>query len=150
MTVFLCISHFFCNNYRVIVVVYFPYLLNFCQLPNGKVTRIVLMTLNLTNYTSFPLKRHKPCNLVEAWLIYSLLSIEPFGGTCGSCRPLRLDTGVLVGLVWTDPVRMFALRDRWCVRNEHKAFYLKKCWWSSHKPGQNTVRLTQNTLVRGH
>ncbi len=45
-------------------------------------------------------------------------------------------------------MRMFALRDRWSVRNEHKAFYLKKCWWSSHKPGQNTVRLTQSTLVR--
>lgn len=80
---------------------------------------------------------HKSCNLEEAWFIYSLLSIDPFGGTCGSCRPLRLDTGVLVGLVWTDPVRGFALRDRWCVSNEHKASYLKKCLSLSHKPAQD-------------
>lgn len=80
---------------------------------------------------------HKSCNLEEAWFIYSLLSIDPFGGTCGSCRPLRLDTGVLVGLVWTDPVRGFALRDRWCVSKEYKASYLKKCLSLSHKPAQD-------------
>lgn len=38
-----------------------------------------------------------------------LLSRVPFGGSCGSCRPLRLFTGVPVGLVWTDPPRGFAL-----------------------------------------
>lgn len=92
---------------------------------------------NLINYTGFLPMSHKSCNLEEAWFIYSLLSIDPFGGTCGSCRPLRLDTGVLVGLVWTDPVRGFALRDRWYVSNEHKASYLKKCLSLSHKPAQD-------------
>lgn len=91
-----------------------------------------------------------PCNLEEAWFIYSLLSIDPFGGTCGSCRPLRLDTGVLVGLVWTDPVRGFALWDRRSVSNERKASHLKKCLSLSHKPAQDgqAVRLQQNALVR--
>lgn len=34
-----------------------------------------------------------------------LLSNVPFGGSCGNCLPLRPTTGVLDGLVWTDPVR---------------------------------------------
>lgn len=38
-----------------------------------------------------------------------LLSSVPFGGSCGSCRPLLLFTGVPVGLVWTDPPRGCAL-----------------------------------------
>lgn len=40
-----------------------------------------------------------------------LLPLVPVGGSCGSCRPpLLSDMGVLVGLVWADPLRGFALR----------------------------------------
>lgn len=41
-----------------------------------------------------------------------LLLSFPMGGSCGSCRPLRPDMGVLVGLVCTDPLRGCALQDR--------------------------------------
>lgn len=41
-----------------------------------------------------------------------LLLSFPVGGSCGSCRPLRPDMGVLVGLVCTDPLRGCALHDR--------------------------------------
>lgn len=41
-----------------------------------------------------------------------LLLSFPMGGSCGSCRPLRPDMGVLVGLVCTDPLRGCALHDR--------------------------------------
>lgn len=42
----------------------------------------------------------------------ALLLSFPMGGSCGSCRPLRPDMGVLVGLVCTDPLRGCALHDR--------------------------------------
>lgn len=34
------------------------------------------------------------------------------GGSCGSCRPLLPDMGVVVGLVCTEPLRGCALRDK--------------------------------------
>lgn len=52
------------------------------------------------------------CQLTGNVKNYSLLSTEPFGGTCGSCRPLRADAGVPEGLVWTDPARGFALKHK--------------------------------------
>lgn len=46
-----------------------------------------------------------------------LLLSFPMGGSCGSCRPLRPDMGVLVGLVCTEPLRGCALRDKqWADR----------------------------------
>lgn len=50
-------------------------------------------------------------NVIREKTIHLLLSNVPFGGSCGNCLPLRPTTGVLDGLVWTDPVRGCDLRD---------------------------------------